>query len=199
MKPLGGDRYQIGAVVVDKRARRFSVPGRVNVLGKPLEYLATAPGGMKGYETLLEVDTTGSEFNLACILVGLERDPKLGSFVRYNQAPLAGQRVSLSIAWTEGGKRRQISAAEAILNPEVGVKAEAVQWVYTGAAVSDPSAGFVPDLTGTLIGFVHDPNCIVDAVVAIGVGAYGSVRGSALMPPVGSPVELIVDAAPVAK
>jgi len=199
MRPLGGDRYQIGAVVVDKRARRFSVPGRVNVTGKPLEYLATAPGGMKAYETLLEIDTTGSEFNLACILVGLERDPKLSPFARYNQAPLPGQRIALSIAWSEGGKRRQISAAEAILNPEAGVKAEAVEWVYTAPAVSDPAAGFVPDLTGTLVGFVHDPNCIIDSVVAIGIGAYGSVRGSALMPPVGSAVELIVDAAPVAK
>jgi len=199
MKPLGGDRYQIGAVVVDKRARRFSVPGRVNVTGKPLEYLATAPGGMKSYETLLEIDTTGSEFNLACILVGLERDPKLAPFVRYTQAPLPGQRIALSIAWSEGGKRRQISAAEAILNPEAGVKAEAVEWVYSAPTASDPAAGFVPDLTGTLVGFVHDPNCIIDSVVAIGIGAYGSVRGSALMPPVGSAVELIVDAAPIVK
>jgi len=195
MKPLGGDRFQIGAVVVDKPARRFSVPGRVNVLGKPLEYLATAPGGMKGYETLLEIDTTGSEFNLACILVGLEPDPKLSRYMRYNQAPLVGQRIALSIAWTDDGKRRQISAAEGLLNPEAGVKADAVQWVYTAAAVGDPAPRFIADVTGTLIGFVHDPNCIIDSVAAIGVGAYGSVRGSALMPPVGTPVELIVDAA----
>ena len=200
MKPLGGDRYQIGAIVVDKRARRFSVPGRVLVLGKPLEYLATTPGGMKAYETMLEVDTTGSEFNLACILIGLERDPKLGEVSRANQAPLAGRHVAISIAWSEGGKRRQISAAEGILNPEAGVKPEAVEWVYTsGVGGTDPSAGFAPDLTGTLIGFVHDPNCIIDSVVGIGIGAYGSVRGCALMPPVGSAVELIVDAAPVAK
>jgi hypothetical protein len=199
MKPLGNDRYQIGAVVVDKRARRFSLPGRVLVLGKPLEYLATAPGGMKAYETLLEVDTTGSEFNLACILVGLERDPRLGPVARTNQAPLPGRRIAISLAWSEGGKRRQVSAAEAILNPEAGVKPEAVEWVYSGGPVSDPGAGFVPDLTGTLIGFVHDPNCIIDSVVGVGVGAYGSVRGSALMPPIGSTVELIVDAAPVAK
>ncbi len=198
MKPLGEDRYQLGAVVVDKRARRFSVPGRVLVLGKPLEYLATTPDGMKAYETMLEVDTTGSEFNLACILVGLERDAKLGEVSRASQAPLAGRRIAISIAWSEGGKRRQVSAAEGILNPEAGVKPEAVGWVYTGA-VSDPSAGFLPDVTGTLIGFVHDPNCIIDSVVGVGVGAYGSVRGSALMPPVGSAIELIVDAAPVAK
>jgi hypothetical protein len=175
------------------------VPGRVHVLSKPLEYLAMAPGGMKGYETMLELDTSGSEFNLACILVGLERDPKLGQVSRSSRAPLAGQRIAISIAWSEGGRRRQVSAAEAVLNPEAGVKAEAVEWIYTGAPASDGSPGFAPDLTGTLIGFVHDSNCIIDSVVGIGVGAYGSVRGSALVPPVGSAIELIVDAAPVAK
>ena len=201
MKPLGGDRYQIGNIVVDKKARRFSTPGRVLVLGKPLEYLATTPGGMKAYEAMLELDTTGSEFNLACILVGLERDPKLGAVSRGNQAPLAGRGIAISIAWSESGKRRQISAAEGILNPEAGVKPQAVEWVYTGGVVpeSDPSLGFPPDVTGTLIGFVHDSNCIIDAAVGLGVGAYGSVRGSALMPPIGSAVELIVDAASVVK
>jgi len=73
LKPLGKDRFQIGSIVVDKRARTFAVPGRVHVLGKPLEYLATTKGGWKQYEALLELDATGSEFNLACILVGLER------------------------------------------------------------------------------------------------------------------------------
>jgi hypothetical protein len=199
MKPLGGDRYEIGAIVVDKRARRFSVPGRVLVLAKPLEYLATAPGGMKAYESMLELDTSGSEFNLACILVGLERDPKLGSAPRGSQERLAGRPIAISIAWSEGGKRRQISAAEGILNPEAGVKPEAVEWVYTGAVVAGASGGFPPDVSGTLIGFVHDANCIIDSAVGVGLGAYGSVRGSALMPPIGSAIELIVDAAPVVK
>jgi hypothetical protein len=197
MKPLGGDRFQIGTIVVDKRARKFTVPGRVHVLGKPLEYLAMAPAGMKGYETLFEVDTTGSEFNLACILVGLERDPKLVQLTRAVRTPLAGQRIAISIAWSEGGRRRQVSAAEAILNPEAGVKPETVEWVYTGAPASDSGTGFMPDLTGTLIGFVRDANCIIESALGIGIGAYGSVRGSAIVPPVGTAIELIVDAAPV--
>ena len=199
LKSLGGDRYQIGLIVVDKRARRFTVPGRVHLLGKPLEYLATAPGGMKAYETLFELDTGGSEFNLACILVGLERDPQAGTAARSTQAPLPGQRVAISIAWTEGGKRRQVSAAEAVLNPEAGVKPQSVEWVYTGAPASDGSPQFAADMTGTLIGFIRDGNCIIESAVSIGVGAYGSVRGAAIVPPVGSAIELIVDAAPVAK
>jgi hypothetical protein len=194
LKSLGDERYQVGGIVIDKRARSFVVPGRVHVVGKPLEYLATSPGGMKAYETLLELDTVGSEFNLACILIGLERDPKQVESRKVGQGPLVGQRVSLSVAWPEGGKRRQVSAAEALLNPESGVKPESVEWVYTGSRTSGAEGRFAADATGTLIGFVPDSNCIIESAVGIGLGAYGSVRGHAMLPPVRSAIELMVEA-----
>jgi hypothetical protein len=199
MKSLGGDRYQIGTIVVDKAARRFNVPGRVQLLGKPLEYLATSPGGMKAYETLFELDAVGSEFNLACILVGLDRDPNLVQVDRGSREPLPGPRVAISVAWTQDGKRRQMSAAEAVLNPEARVKPADVAWVYIGAPGFGSTGRFPADTTGTLIGFSHDPNCVIESAVGIGVGAYGSVRGSPQLPPVGSPIELVVDAAAAAK
>lgn len=197
LKPLGQDRFQVGRIVVDKRAGSFTVPGRVHVLGKPLEYLATSPGGMKEYETLLELDATGSEFNLACILLGLERDPKQVQFQQFGQAPLVGRRVAIYVAWSEGGKRRQISAADALLNPDAGVKPESIEWVYTGAPASKPDGPFAADVTGTLIGFVHDSNSVMESVVGIGIGAYGSVRGNAMLPLIGSAIELTVEVAPV--
>ena len=194
LKPLGQDRYQIGRIVIDKRAGVFTVPGRVHVVGKPLEYLATSPAGMKAYESLLELDTTGSEFNLACILIGLERDPNQVPWQQMRQVQqLAGQKINLSIAWSEGGKRRQVSAAEALLNADSGVKPESVEWVYSGAPASEVQGRFVADDTGTLIGFVHDVNSIIESRAGIGIGAYGSVRGHPMLPPIGSAIELIVE------
>jgi hypothetical protein len=199
LKPLGQDRYQIGRIVVDKRARSFAVPGRVLGLGKPLEYLATSPGGMKAYETLFEVDATGSEFNLACILVGLERDPKYWDSRQSVRVPLAGPRVAIFIAWTEGAQRRRVSAAEALLSPESRLKPESVEWVYTGAPASEGQGRFTADVTGTLIGFKPDENNVIESAVGIGLGAYGSVRGHAMLPAIGSAIELIVDAGNVQK
>jgi hypothetical protein len=193
LKSLGKDRYQIGRIVVDKKAGRFTVPGRVHVMGQPLEYLVTSPGGMKEYETLLEADATGSEFNLACILLGLERDPKQGPFYQFSEAPLVGPKVLVSIAWQDGGKRREISAAEALLDPKGDVRPESVEWVYTGSLSMPPEGQFAADITGTLIGFVHDANSIIESVLGLGIGAYGSVSGNtALLPPVGTPVEVVV-------
>lgn len=199
LKSLGNDRYQVGRIVVDKRARRFVVPGRIHLLGQPLEYLATSPGGVKAYEALLEIDASGSEFNLACILIGLERDPKFASSRQAGSGPIPGPRVTLSVAWTESGKRQQVSAARAILNSEVDVNPESVEWVYIGSPASAMTERFAADLTGTLVGFKPDDNGIIESAVGIGIGAYGSVRGHSMLPPVGSAIELVVQAAAAAK
>jgi len=195
LKSLGQDRYQAGRVVIDKRARSFSVPGRVHALGKPLEYLATTPGGMKAYESLFELDTTATEFNLACILIGLERDPKQVPWQRFRESTLIGQRLNIQVAWTADGKRHQVPAAQALLNADADIKPESVEWVYTGAPASDMLGRFSAEDTGTLIGVIHDVNCIIDSVATLGIGAYGSIRGHAMLPQNGSPIELLVQAA----
>lgn len=195
MKPLGGDRFQIGRIVVDKAARRFTVPGRVHALGEPLEYLATAPEGMKAYEALFELDARGTAFNLACILIGLERRPGATPWAgREPGRRIEGMRVRISVAWGEGATRREVPAAKALLNDDAGVEAEKVEWVYIGAPASDLHGRFIAEDTGTLIGFIHDSNSIIESATPIGIGAYGSVRGHAMLPPKGSPIELIVEA-----
>ena len=199
LKPLGQDRFQLGRIVVDKRSAAFTLPGRVIVLGKPLEYLACSPRGRKAYETLLELDTFGSEFNLACILIGLERDPRDALPRQSPQTALFGPRVALSLAWSEDGKRRKVSAATALLDARIEQKPESVEWVYTGSRTPDGQGRFVADYTGTLIGFIPDANCVILSAVPIGFGAYGSVHGNAMLPPVGTALELIVEAVPSAK
>ena len=175
------------------------MPGRVHALDKPLEYLATSPGGRKAYEALLELDASGSEFNLACILIGLERDPKLASSKPPDAANVVGQRVAMSVAWTQDGQRRQVTAAEALFNADARTKIESVEWVYTGSFTSIDGSRFAADFTGTLISFIKDPTGIIEAVSGVGIGPYGSMRGSAALPPEGSAIELIVEVAPVKK
>lgn len=195
LKALGGERYGVGRIVVEKAAHRFTVPGRVHALGKPLEYLATSPGAKKAYEALLELDASGTEMNLACILIGLERDASVPSWKPLGQAGQIGQRVTLSLAWTESGQRRQVIAAEALLDAEARPRASAVEWAYTGSFTSKDGSQLAADITGTLISFVKkDPTGIIEAVSDISLGPYGAVRGSSLLPPEASAIELIVEA-----
>jgi hypothetical protein len=193
LKPLGAERYQIGRLVIDKRARRFTVPGRLIVTGKPLEFLAGIPGAKKAYETMLELDTSGSEFNVACILIGLERDPRMPRYRRPGE-PLLGPRVALSVAWFEGAKRVQVSAAEAMLNADTNIKPETVEWLYAGSYTVEQNGVFAADVTGVLISLIPNGSSIIESAVGIGVGAYGLVRGHAMLPPVGTAIELVVEA-----
>jgi hypothetical protein len=192
MVSLGGERYQIGAIVVDRKARRFALPARVHVLNKPLEYLLTTKGGMKEYETLLETDVTGTEFNLACILLGLERDPTLEPYMQFSQKRVAGPRVEVTITRKDGDRAATMNAGEVLFDTDAK-PGEPVEWVYVGSQKHWQDGRFAADVTGTLIGFVHDPNTIVESALGLGIGAYGSVNGDAeRLPPVGSDVELAV-------
>jgi hypothetical protein len=192
MKPLGGERYQIGQIVVDRKARRMTLPARVHILDRPLEYLLTTTRGMKEYETLLEADVSGTEFNLACILLGLERDKSVEPYQQFSQKRLTGPRVEISITRKDGGKAVTMSAADALF--DAGQKSpEPVEWVYIGSQKNWQDDRYAADVTGTLIGFVHDPNTVIDSTMGLGIGAYGSVNGNAdRLPAVGSEVELTV-------
>ncbi len=194
IKPLGGDRFQLGRIVVDKRARRFTVPGRIQALDKPLEYLATTPTGRKAYETLVVLDTSGSELNLACILIGLERDPKVPSSRQLSQP---GPPVLLSVAWTDvHGRSHQITAAQALS----GADAPAVDWAYIGSFTSIDGSQLAADVTGTLASFVKkDRTGIFEAHSGISEGSYGSVRGNDGLPPEGSAIQFVVEPAPPRK
>lgn len=199
MKPLGRDRYQIGAIVVDKRARRFSVPGRVAHLGEPLEYLAVTRGGGKAYESLLELDATGSEFNLACILLGLDASRAVLPAHQFDEHIVEGQSVAIDLSWLDGRRTRRASALEALMMPEAR-KGVAERWIYTGSRNFGEPAQYAADLIGTLVGFVHDPASVIEHATGLGIGAYGSVAGDAkVLPPVGTAIEMTVTAVGASK
>ena len=142
--------------------------------------------------TILEADVSGTDFNLACILLGLERDGSLEPYFQFSDKPVKGPRVEIEILKTTADGKVAIKAAEALFDS--GAKdVEQVAWVYTGSQKHWRDDRFAADVTGTLIGFVHDPNTIIESVMGLGIGAYGSIQGNAaLLPAVGSDVELIV-------
>ncbi len=196
IRDLGSQRYQIGNIVVDKRAGRFTIPGRILRTEGPLEYLVTAPGGMKAYETLLEVGATGTEFNLACILVGLDADQSKRTEFQFDRRTAEGQLVDLTVTWQADGKKKTAGVIELLLTDEQRAAMPASEWVYTGSMMYGNAVQpvtFVAGMTGTLIGFVHDPATIIEHRAGLGIGTYGVIAGNpGLLPPVDTPIELTV-------
>ena len=111
VEELGNQRYRIGSIKVDKARGSFTVPGAILRDKPPLEFLAVMKAGSKAYERLVELDSSAIEFNLACILIGL--DPEKGKAPRFHfdREPVEGDAVQIWVRWERDGKTERVDAA----------------------------------------------------------------------------------------
>jgi hypothetical protein len=188
---LGGGRYRIGAITLDKPKGEFSLPGTVIELqspNSPIEFIAVTKGGFKRYEAIFELDTTAVNFNLACIMIGLDASHSTSSSFHFDPKPLAGDRVDVFVSWEEAGKTRSVPVGEVLRRaiPTPGPD----EWVYTGSTFA-PNGDYMAESSGTLIGFVHDPDSIIQHRQGLGLGHYGAITYNPdVLPPAGTPVRV---------
>lgn len=188
IEALGDERYRIGSIVIDKASGTFEVPGRMLNVDETLEYLAVSTNGIKGYESLLELDASPTEFNLACILIGLDDENAVEPRYQFDENEIRGMGVSITLQWQEGEDTVTLPIERAL---RTGDKVfDNPDWIYIGSFI-DESGTFTAETDGSLIGFVHDPVAIIDHRTGIGIGDYGLVTGNAAaLPPEGSPVRM---------
>ena len=191
VEKLGDERYRIGAITVDRKTSSFSVPGKLIHLTDALEYLAVSSNGMKEYESLLELTTTPGDFNLACILVGLDDDNSVKPRFQFDENKAEGQGVAISLSWDNNGESETLSGANAL---RVGDDAfDDNSWVYIGSTTGNYGKEFMANAGGTLISFIHDPYSIIDHRNGAGIGNYGLVTANTdILPPIGTAILLTV-------
>jgi hypothetical protein len=170
---LGPDLLRIGNVDVDTAKKQVSVRGTVNEVLQ-LEFLAHTKGGMKAYESALELDTNAVNFNTALILVGL--DPSRAVVPRFQFDPTTpkGDPVAISVEWTDAGVRRRVPAERVLYNKETGQTLQEGPWVYTGSVFyGENGSSFLAEMYGTIIGFMHTPSSLIETPHPI-LGTWGS-------------------------
>ena len=70
-------------------------------------------------------------------------------------------------------------------------------WVYIGSTPSPQDGSLLAEMSGSLIGFVHDPTSIIEHRKGAPAGSYGMVTGNAdILPPEGSTITLTVSVIP---
>jgi hypothetical protein len=191
IEELGNERYQIGEIIVDRNSSEFTLPGTILHLAEPLEYLAVSTGGMKEYESLLELTTSPREFNLACILIGLDDAKSTKPRYQFDEQEPEGQSVVITLSWQEGGETKSVSGANAMTAGEETFDDHS--WVYIGSATSPDGQQFMAEFGGTLIGFVHDPYSVIEHKSGGGIGAYGMLTGDEkILPPEGTAISLTI-------
>ncbi|MGR8930376.1 MAG: YdjY domain-containing protein [Gammaproteobacteria bacterium] len=183
---LADGLIEIGNILVDTRARRFEAPGKFLRVEPPLEFLAVAKNGHRGYESMLELDVNVYEFNLACILIGLDEHKGTPPQAHFDPSVVTGDAVEITLEWETNGKREEHAASEFFLVG--GEQLTDGDWVYTGSNFS--SGKYLADIAGgTLVGFVHDPASIIEHGHGFGHASYaGLTLNQALMPSSGTPL-----------
>jgi hypothetical protein len=192
IEDLGNQQYRVGAIEINKAARAFTVAGTIVRDAPPLEFLATTPGGHKSYESVLEINADAYQFNLACILIGLDTSKVIPPAQRDFSQPVEGDPVDVSFSWTANGKTMSAPASDFFLQGNPPRRVESNEWVYTGSVML-PNGEYLAHVTGTLLGVVHKGESIIEHRLGMGVGNYGSVQvNTELVPAVGSRVSMTV-------
>lgn len=192
VEDLGGGRYRIGAIDIDQKAGRFTVPGTVldiDTEAMPIEFLAVTKGALKAYEATLELDAEAVAFNVACLLIGL--DPARATLPAYHFDPavLEGDAVDLGVRWEADGEVHESPLGELLENRNGPVSHD---WVYVGSGFM-ANGSYMAEYYGTLIGVVHDPESILQHRTGLGLGDYGAVTANPeRMPSAGTAVVVTV-------
>ena len=198
---LGPDLVRVGTIRVDTARKELSVGGFVNQVSV-LEFLANTKGGFKAYESALELDTNAINFNVACLLIGLDSTGAVVSRYQFDPLPPQGHPVELFIEWDEGSTRRRIRAEQLVYNRATKRTLTDGPWVYTGSAYTGSGADgtrYMAEMDGTLVGFMHTTAPIVESPRPL-EGNYGdSVINPELNLKPGASITLIVRALPRAK
>jgi hypothetical protein len=184
VKKLGENLVQVGNITVDTQKKQLTVPGKVlpttsgsdpepgvSAPPKTLEYLATARNGMKAYESALELDTDATAFNFALIMMGLEKGNAVPAKEHFDKAVTKGDAVEIWVEWGD----RKVRAEELLYDQQSKAVPNMGIWVYTGSVVL-PDGRYLAEMDGTLIGFIHDPDDIIESSTGIGIGTYGSIN-----------------------
>ena len=192
---LGPDRVRVGNIRVDTAKKELSVDGAVNEV-PVLEFLANTKDGFKAYESALELNTNAVNFNVACLLIGLDNAGAVVSRYQFDPLPPQGQPVDVFIEWDEGSTRRRIRAEQLIYSKATKQTLPEGPWVYTGSVFSAENKTYLAEQEGTLVGFLHNTAPIIESPRPLAGNFGDSIVNPELNLRGGTIVTLIVKALP---
>jgi hypothetical protein len=99
---LGKGLVSIGSITVDTNKKEIAVPGKM-LRDQTLEFLATKKNGNKSYESVMELDTNATSFNLALIMIGLEKKNAVAPAQHFDTNPAGGDPVEIWVEWRKLG------------------------------------------------------------------------------------------------
>jgi hypothetical protein len=167
----------------------------------PIEVIACHPHpkGKKAHETVVTIDVKPSEVHAALEALGLKAGkPAKGEGVAEGPA----LNVYLDIPQPGGGTKR-VPMEKALIDPKTNKPMPKVKYIFTGSVQSKPDPDkpetvYGADLTGTLIAvFPVTDETVMQTPLTMKDSAFLKLEtNKQLLPPVGTPVKLVLEVAP---
>jgi hypothetical protein len=160
VKELGGGRYQVGKVVLDKTRKTVTFPTVVNMNSAMVEYVLVTTSG-KVHESILRTDVEPYHIQTAMLLLGakgaMTADPAVFNDPKQ---PVPGDKVTIEVVWKDGAKAKRGRAEEFIMNLETKKSISRGPWVYNGSQIVDGM--FVAQREGSIVSLIGDPYALVN-------------------------------------
>ncbi len=181
--------YQVGSVLLDKEARRITVPGWVNMQEGLVEYLAVTPDG-KTHEAVLVLDVQPLHLQVALLLLGLES----GSPLAYqgDSTMPDGDSVSLFVGWLgPDGDSVRVGAHLLVATLKDQSAMPENRWIFTGSYVFE--GRFIADIEGSIIATYSDPAAILNNPLDTRFDDTVLGANKNVLPPRGTEVVLVIE------
>jgi hypothetical protein len=195
--------FEYKGILLDKKRHQISFPAMVNQREGLIEYLLVNEKG-KVHESLFSTRALPVDIHVAMLLVGLKEDehananesaPPSAIDSAYLQAApkLKGSDVRISVAWTDGGQRRNIAAEDWILNLQTNQPMAPGPWTYNGSLVE--GGVFLASEELSIVAVITDPTALVNNPRA----GYDNDEiwqvQDKVVPPLNTPVEISISLA----
>ncbi|MBC8002432.1 MAG: hypothetical protein H7X97_07575 [Opitutaceae bacterium] len=120
-----------------------------------LEYLLVTDKG-KVHESLLRTDVEPYHIHLAMLFLGAHGNTN----VLANTNSLAGDSITIELAWMSNGRALKARAEDLILNSDKGKPMTLGPWTYTGSAVV--AGRFIAQAEGNLASIIIDGGALIN-------------------------------------
>jgi hypothetical protein len=163
--------FEIGQVRLDEQQRSVSFPAALNLNQGPMEYLLVTVSG-KTHESILRTEAEPYHIHTAMLLLGaatntllkktgppavpgrISSNPTFQPFFRPSNDTIPGDKISIEVTWSEGGKEIQRSAEELVLNQETQRPLGRGNWIYNGSTVVQ--GVFLAQMDGSIVSLITD-------------------------------------------
>lgn len=191
---LGGGRFAVGGVTIDRRLREITLPAEVNMVEGPVEYALVSKQG-KIHEAVFATAAEARDLHVAALLLGVTPSSDLGP---QNGAATVkrGAAVVITVEWERNGPTERIFLNEAVNLSDPSTKAvsgnlPAGAWIYNGSRIEGDGV-FAATRHGSMISIIRDDDALVNNPGASRDNDEIHTPNAGKLPPKGHPVRIVL-------